>query len=60
MDSANKNKENKVKDIFNVTPMAHLEKSPPSTLEEVFTIDDPTPPTEAIDDLASNQTTQEK
>lgn len=43
------------KSIFSVAPIAEFDKSPPSTLEEVLTVGDPTPPTEAIDDLVSAQ-----
>ncbi|XP_065206513.1 transmembrane ascorbate-dependent reductase CYB561 isoform X2 [Planococcus citri] len=39
----------------NVAPIAEFDKSPPSTLEEVLTVGDLTPPTEAIDDLVSAQ-----
>lgn len=38
-----------------VAPIAEFDKSPPSTLEEVLTVGDPTPPTEAIDDLVSGK-----
>lgn len=44
-----------IKSKNNIAPIAEFDKSPPSTLEEVLTVGDPTPPTEAIDDLVSGQ-----
>lgn len=39
------------KSISSVAPLVEFDKTPPSTLEDVFVIEDKSPPTEIIDDM---------